>query len=431
METYDKDVTESFLVNERNTALASYNDENRVQLSVDRQKAALEDFGKRNGWASEKIARLTAENVSRTREGVINRMLANDQDLAASAYYQQHKGDIVGEDAANIEKALEEGSLRGESQRQADQIVKVGNRADALAKVRQIKDPKVRDEVESRVNRYFSEMREIKNENQNDLYLRATNILDAHPGVYNARSVISPHIWSQLDLGQRNALEHRAKGDDDNQPNNNGLFLDFLSLDPKTTGKLSRSDFESKYWSKFDKSHRERAAVMWAAAQDQLRTGKMDPKIAADVSFNQQFTNTLKTSGFIDADKTPTKWGKDKAMGVALMEQKSSAELDEFQRAHGRLATVAERQEIIDRAVVQKVFISRFGRDKEVQAGMVTEDQRGRAYVPHDKIPPAEKNAIYHLIQSKGARVTNDKIERAYAAFILNDTVLFNSIIIE
>ena len=58
--------------------------------------------------------------------GILDKLLTANQDQAAQVYYDQTKPQISGEAQAKIEQALEVGSLRGESQRQADAIRQAG-----------------------------------------------------------------------------------------------------------------------------------------------------------------------------------------------------------------------------------------------------------------------------------------------------------------
>jgi hypothetical protein len=114
-----------------------------------------------------------------THVGVIDRLLANDQDLAAKQYYDAHKADVTGAATIAVERALEEGSTRGESQRQADTITaKAATLGDALTQVRAIADPKVRDATEERVRKFFSEKAENLRQQRDAGMQRATNLVE-------------------------------------------------------------------------------------------------------------------------------------------------------------------------------------------------------------------------------------------------------------
>ena len=432
---YDNEVTQSFITNERNTAIANFNDQKRVGTAIERQRAAIADFGKRNGLPDEKIERLTTEAISKTHVGVINRMLANDQDMSASSYYANHKVEVSGADVADVENALQEGSLRGNSQREADRLTKThDDRTSALEEAKKITDPKLRDEVYRRVNQEFDQRREIKRETQDNLYLRAVNIIDANPGK-RARSVIPPHVWSQLELGHRNALENRADGDGEGSGEGNaGKWLQFIDLLPQDMAKMNQSEYETKYRQHLSKQHRNQADQIWASARDAVRNGKdytKDVELSQTLNFNQRFSATVRTSGLVEANKTPSEYSKTQSESIAKLQLQASNEIQQIEQAKGKKLTGLEQQEIINRVVTSRVFIKRFGKDTETLPGLIEEDERKKAYVPWQKIPAEERSSIQRKMAARHTPITTSKLQRAYAAYLLNDIELYNSIINE
>lgn len=431
-EKYDEQTTNAALVNRLNDAITNYGDPTKVAGAIAEQRAILKDQARRNGAPPELLEENLATWTSRTHAAVIDRLLTNGQDLAAAKYYAGAKDQIVGTDAANIEKALEEGTSRGESQRRADAIVaEHTTRGDALAAVRAIDDPKLRDAVEDRVNRYFSEQKTVESEQRGALYLRATNLIDAKPGV-SARDAVPPSVWTQLGLEQRNALENRARGG--NVENDDRRWLGFLDLRPEQLGALTQAQFETQYWSHFDQAHRERAAEQWAAARDKVRNPKAaNPQLSATLTFNDRVTNTLKTSGFLPANKTPAKYSKAEALTAAQFETEAAARVQEYELTTlggKRKASGEEVQKILDDLVVKRVFIDKsFGRDPEKLASAVTADERGRAYVPLASVPAGEAEKIRNIMTSNGQRPTDAAVERAYAAALLGDRDYWNDIV--
>jgi hypothetical protein len=431
---YDNQTTESAVSNERNTAIASYNDPERIDLAIQRQAKWLTERGRRLGEPEEQIAEQINQAVSQTHVGVISRMLANEEDLNAKAYYDKHKIEISGADTVNVEKSLEEGSARGESQRQADAIVrKYPDRQTALDQVGKIKDPKVRDMTEERVNAFFSRKRQALTEMREDLYMQSTNLIDAHSGT-PARTVVPPHIWSKLTLEQRNALENRAEGGD--MPNNDKVWLEFLDLRPSLLGQMSQAEFETKYWSHLDRAHRERAASQWSVARDAIEKGHAkNAQLSSTLDFNKRVALTLRNSGFISATKPIGKLNPEQAQLYSHFEQEAAARIEDFELTQlqgKRKTTGAEKQKIMDELLVNKVFLDKsFRADPEVPLFYVQEEQQNQAYVPLDKIPQSDIDYIKGLIRRSGTPLTNDKIQRAFAATKFNNRPLFDSIINE
>lgn len=432
MKSYDDETTKSYVAGEQDAALVNYQDPKRVQLSIDRQKDALRLFAQRNGMPQEWLDAQLQDVSSKTHTRILDRMLANGNDQQATEYYAKVKDQIFGADTVSVEKALDEGSTRGESQKQADKIVAgTTSRADALKQADLIKDPKVRDLTRARVNQHFDEVRAIQRETQDQLYLTATNILDARPG-QPARSIIPPSIWSKLELNQREALERRSEGG--NGPNDNHRWLAFLDMRPTDLGKMSQAQFESEYWGHFDGPHRERAAAQWAAARDAVQNGKYNqPKLAATITFKDRLSNTLHTSGLID-DKPLLKLPKDQRQMYLQLETEAAHQIEEYEMTQlggKRHATGDEMQQILDNIVKKRVFIDKnwIQSDPEKIASLVTQDEKGKAYVPYDKVPSDSRAAIENILKSRGRRITKDVIERAYAARVLDDFGLFDSII--
>lgn len=429
-ERYDTETTESFLAIEREAALVNYQDPSRIGLSIERQVAAITDYASRTGKSAEWKDKEVAKTVSQTHAGVVGRFLATGDDRLASEYYKTNKAAIRGEEATELEQALEEGSVRGESQRQADAIVtRHGSRARALEAVREIADPKVRDMAEQRVNQHFNTVRAIQQEEQNDLYLQATNMMDGSPG-RPARDVIPSHIWTKLDLSMRTALERRSET---SLRNNDPLWLMFLDLRPQELGAMDRSTFESKYWSHFDMPTRRRAEQEWSDARDMVASGRFDdPKHVATLTFRNIVGNALKTAGFISASKTFSDYTGTEAALYTQFESEAATAVEQYEIAkYGgqRRATTQEVQEIVDDLITQKVFVAKaWSRDPAKPAVAVAQDERGKAYVPLKDIPPDRLAEIRGLMMANGIRINNRNIERAYGAYLVNDVVRFKEL---
>lgn len=429
---YDSTTTESYLANERDAAAANYMDGTRVGLSIQRQQAALYDHAQRNGLPEEWVKLKATDATSKTHSAVITRMLNNDQDIQAKEYFTANKENLTGADVTVLEKSLEEGTLRGESQRQTDAIVaKTDNRSVALEEARQITDPKLRDEVERRVNQTFGERKAAEAEYRNDLYLQATNILDNSKGGTNARDAVPASMWSQLSLEQRNALENRAA----DPQNDDKAWLAFLDLSVPQMASVKLADFQTKYWANFDKAHRTRAEGMWNAAQEAQSKSAMDPKLSATLTFSDRVDDTLRKAKIIDPNTSKAKLSDTDVQRYAQFEMSAAHEVENFeltQLGGKRKATGEEMQKILDNMIVKKVFVDKsFQRDPERTAGTILADERDRAYVPVDKIPPQDRNSIENVLKSKNKAISEGKVSRAYAAFVLGDRRLFDAVIAE
>lgn len=210
MKNYDDETTNAYIANEQSAAALNYQDPERVQMAIQRQQAAVLDHANRNGmpeeWAKAKLMDVT----SKTNTEVVSRMLANGDDLRAKEYYEKNKETgFTGPDAIKLEKDLEEGSLRGESQRQSDKIFAANsnNMMAAIEETKKIEDPKVRDATMERIKNNFALKSAAEDQQRKKMQTEATNILDKSGSIDD----IPPKMWNQFELSERSALKAYAK----------------------------------------------------------------------------------------------------------------------------------------------------------------------------------------------------------------------------
>ncbi len=143
----------------------------------------IQENGKRLGQSKDEIDK----NVENFREGVVesvvNNMLAKGNDRDAREFYDANKDLVTDEKIRNtLEKSLEDGSTRGESQRLTDKIYKGhGTQPKRLEAARKIEDPTIRDAVVKRLTARAAEdtrqekLKDIDRFNNASNWLRARN----------------------------------------------------------------------------------------------------------------------------------------------------------------------------------------------------------------------------------------------------------------
>ena len=268
---YDDQTSTAWLANEQSRVSKNYNEPGIVASSLGIQRAVIADYAKRNGLPAKYVEQKTAEATSTTHKTVLEQMMADGNDLGAKEYYQANSAEIL--DDADIKKGIAESSLRGESQKVSDGIV-AGTKtlSEALTQARAIDESEVRDEVTKRVKQHYADLDAAEKDDLERNYMGAVNLMESNSG-RNPRNIIPSNIWSKLTLPQREALERRSE---DTQKNNDKVWLDYLGLDSTAISNLTRGEFETKYWSKFDKEHRNRAETLWNAAQEKTGKDKAD-----------------------------------------------------------------------------------------------------------------------------------------------------------
>jgi hypothetical protein len=427
LKRYDDETMTAGVNNARDMAIKAFDDPHIVEDQLGKQEAILVDYAKRNGkgqdWLNERIT----DSWSKTHLGVIHQYLAGGADQPAQAYFDKNKAELSGPDMIAAKHGLEEGTLRGESQRKADDILATAkDRNDALQVLRDnVDDPKLRDMTEDRINKFFGEQKQAQAEAQKDVYEKAALLVDQNPSK-DVRQLVDPSSWSAMTAEQREALQRRAE----DPPNNDKKWLDFIDLSPTQMQGLSRADFETQYWSSFDRVHRGRAESLWESAQDGRR---QSAALSSKLTFEKRVDDTIRTSGLIPATSALKDLTNDQRTMYAQFEQAAASQVEQFETQDlggRRKATGDEVQKILDGMVTKKVFIEKsWSRDPQKPAATVTDDERGRAYVPLSSVPQKDRATIENLMRSSSRRVTPDKVQRAYAAYLIGDRTLFSKVI--
>ncbi len=430
---YDDTTTENYVKTAADAAALNYNDPQRIGLELERMRTAYVAYADRHGLPAEWVKTKTSEAASRTHTSVIDRMLANGLDLQAKEYLEAARSEINGEHITRVEKAVNDGSLRGESQRQADAIVAAHtDRLAALEAVTKIADPKLRDATEERVQRFYSAKKQAEAERRNDTFMAVSKRLEKNGGNLD---VVSPMERASMDSAQLHALEVRSRQlrEGVEPPQNDRVWLQLLSLSATDLGKLSEAELMTKYRPHLDNAHWDQAAALWSDASGGIKGNKdAAGKYAHTMTFKDRVDNTLRSSGLIDPNKSMAKFSNEEATMVRQFMQEADKGVKHYEQTvlkGQRAATEDEMQKIIDGLATRRVFVDRVGRDKEKPAVLLSDDERARSYVPIEKVPRADRNTIENLIRSKGRRVTEDKVQRAYAQYIMGNRAAFDAIL--
>ena len=193
-----------------NTTAAIGHATNPPLLALDLAKIdqTLQERAVHLGLGPEARAQARLATRSDVHLGVIDRLLAEDKPQFAQAYLDEAKDEIAGDKLATLEKALEIGGLRQRSQAKADEILQTATtREDALAAVRAIDDPKLRDEVQARVRQDFDERKQADAEAHHQLLITAGNLID-RTGRFDR---IPPATVAQMTVQEKASLQQYAR----------------------------------------------------------------------------------------------------------------------------------------------------------------------------------------------------------------------------
>jgi hypothetical protein len=172
-------VADSGIKAAQDEAILNANDPEKIAKNMIEVNAYAADKARRLGMDGTTTKLYIQTEVSKTHSAILERKLNNGDDLAASEYFKANRDQFTGADASRLEKVLEEGSLRGESQRQTDAIMQAGlGPAAALEETRKIQDPKLRDETQRRVKDEYANRDFVRRQNEEQRSISVANLID-------------------------------------------------------------------------------------------------------------------------------------------------------------------------------------------------------------------------------------------------------------
>lgn len=388
---YDNQVTESYIANEKNSALENFFDPDRVDSSVARQRQAIINHADRNGLPAEYKKQKIQELQSETYSGVITRILDGGADIEANEYYQKNKHLITAEHQRGIEKQLEVGMLIGKSQRITDDIFnKTKDSRQALDQARKIRDPKVRDAVVKRVKSRISEEKMLDAESDKNAFDKAFHIV-RDSGKLN----IPPSIMSRLRPGQIQNLENylKKKLSGDNSTDVKTRYnLRLMSADPRTRNKFARLNL-NEYADKLNNSDmKEMEKIQAGIIKGKSETLKELDGIQSKSSI---VNNALK---IMDIDEDDT---EDRALFAKVVD-------DEINRRQDETGKKISRDEL-------RQIVGKLSTEHIVGKKLLFFDKTKRNFkIDTSQIPDSEYNRLKNLLEIKGHEADDQKILELY-----------------
>jgi hypothetical protein len=345
---YDEQVTKSRLSTAQEEAVLNYQNPQIVAEALAIQDQTIREHADRNGLPPEAVEQFTREAASTTHSRVIDRMLNTGSDIHAKKYFEAHKDQFTAKDAVAIEKALEEGSIRGESQRLSDQIMKThGTMTSALEEAKKVEDPKLRDALVARVRDEFQLKKIAEDQRKEKLFENAANVIEKNGG---DRDKIPPGVWAALSLQDRKAIDARARQLREGTPPTTewGQFYELKTIasDPATRGEFLRTNLMTMRHQLADPEFKELVNL-----QTSLRNGDDDAeaKLGEFRTANQVIKESLAA---MDIDPTPEPGTKD-AMKVAEFTRMVQEEANSLQRQSGKKVTSEQIQDISNKLLIK------------------------------------------------------------------------------
>lgn len=409
--TYDDNVTKSYVANEMNAAIENAHDPDRVAMSLDRQRGAIQAHADRNGMDQETTQRLMEESVSKTHKAVFSKIINSGGVTAAQEYYKQYKDDITGKDRVAIDKALKEGIVSRDSQEASDKIFAKhsDNMKTALEKAREIKDPEKRDETVRRVKSRFADLKIAEEAANREAFNSAYEVLEANGGNVDA---IPRSLWAEMDPGKKEKLKkigRNFKYGTDETDWNTFYNLKMMGENPMTRNKFKRLNL-TEYFHKLSDSEKKTLINLQSEAKagnennlDQLQT-------------DTQIVNGILQSAGIPYGQSATPDDNRRANGFRMQVEKL---MNQKSQATGRKLTNQEVAEIANGLMTEVV----------TQRGWFTDTTKPRfelkkediQQITIDDVPAEDSQAIKEYLRYKQIPVSDDKIVDIYRRWAVGE----------
>lgn len=408
-ERYDNETTKAGLEAAREDAIMNYQDPERLQASLKIQRDIVMQHAARKGAGPEQAQALLAEAEGDTHAQIMTRMLANGQDLEAKAYFDANK-DKFHKNITRVEAALEEGSIRGESQRKADEIMGMGlPLAQAIAQAKKVEDPKLRDALVDRVKQDFSLKEASKRDFEESMYLKATNIIEKG-GKYTD---IPPHEVAQMPLSMRTSLQRyasdKASGSEVEPNGENYYRLKQFASDPANRDQFLKMNLLVEKGKMRDSEVKELYDI-----QADLRKGGSKGAAQLDgIRTDMQIVN----DGLIAVGMDPSpKPGTDEAKKVVRFRGMVDQEVKQLSERTGKKPTGEEVQNIVDKLMIKGIkpgsgFLGFFKDEKhafEAESGEELE-------IDVNSIPAKDRAEIAEALGRRKKPITDAAIIRMYS----------------
>lgn len=364
-----------------------------------REKAAI--LGARKGWTTEQVQAEALKNLSAMHLAQITK-LAESNAEAAQAYYNANKAEVNFAHQARVEQVLK---AEADNQFATQFAASVANKPldDQLAEAAKITDPARREKTLIQIRNNHALVRQAEQERENAAADQAWQLFAQGKKIPEAVLLqMSGSERVQLQEAQRTRAERLAAGRsvktdaltyiDLRERIVNGEKVDLRAY----TEKISFSDLKG---------------LVDLQTSVKQGGGKQDTMLTDEA----RIRNALVGLG-VDPKKDPE---------TAV---KLTNEIDRRVRAAsaakgGKDLTADEKQAIVDRVVLDKVYVDEWGRDPEKPVVLLTPEEMDKAYVrvngknvPVSSVPAIDRRQIIAALKATGQPVTEQAIVEMYLA---------------
>lgn len=364
-----------------------------------REKAAV--LGARKGWTTEQVQAEAGKNLSSMHLAQITKLAEMDA-TAAQAYYDANKAEVAFQNQARVEQVLK-GELDNQFATQAAAAMAGKPLSEQLAEAAKIADPARREKTLTQVRNNYALVKQAEQEQEArfsdqawQLFSRGQKIPEAILSGMNGRE------RAQLQESQRTRSERLAAGTPVKTDMN--TYIDVRE-------KLARGEKVDlrAYTEKIGKGEMEQLLDIQTSAS---KGGvKQDSMLTDEARINAAIVGLG-----IDKKKNPE-------AAVSLTNEIDRRVRSASAAKGGKDLTADEKQSIVDRVVLDKVYVDEWGTDPQKPLALVTPEEMSKAYVrvngknvPVSSVPALDRRQIVQALQATGQQPTEQAIVEMYLA---------------
>lgn len=364
-----------------------------------RDKAAV--LGARKGWTTEQVQAEAGKNLSAMHLAQITKLAEQDA-TQAQAYYDANKAEVNFQNQARVEQVLK-GEMDNQFATQTAAAMADKPLKEQLAEAAKITDPQRREKTLNQVRNNYALVKQAQQEQEANAadqawqsFARGQKIPETVLSGMNGRERV------QLQEAQRTRAERLAAGTP--VKTDMGVYID-------TREKLARGE-----------------RVDLRALTEKI--GKPEMEQLLDIQ-------TAVGKGGIKQDSMLTDEARINAavVGLGIDKKKNpetavmlTNEIDRRVRAAsaakgGKDLTADEKQGIVDRVVMDKVYVDEWGTDPQKPLALLTPAEMSKAYVnvngknvPVSTVPALDRRQIMKALQATGQQPTEQAIVEMYLA---------------
>lgn len=396
----------SLVANKANEAIQNALDPKLVDASLGTAVSAIRTTGKNAGLGEEAQDAAVRAVQTQVHVGVISTLLAQGKDQEASHYYAARESQIEADKKDDVLRALEEGTLRGQGQKQADAIIREGGTlTQQREKARAIEDPKLRDQVEQRLEHEAAVTDRAEREADEAAMKQGYDLLDNGLPVTG----IPPALWTNYSGATRSAMRsyalQRAKGSpvETDLPTYYARMTE-ASTDPTAFGK--RNLLEDRH--RLDEGDWKQLVNIQASIKRQ--DGKAtDQALGGFRTRDDILTDSLTQYGIDPKTKDPAQ-----LKSVAQLRRMLDQQVADQEHLTGKKPTNQDIQSTLDKILSQNVTVPGSWWNIFPGGKSVSDTQQRVIDLTIEDVPAADRTQIESALRRAGRAVSNQTVLDLY-----------------